>query len=61
MIFAKDGDINVDGIQEVVLEEWCLLSDSIFKSIFKDEYADKMRETVEFIIENSNELDKMKG
>ena len=60
MIFVKDGVINVDGNKHNILKEWCILTDSIFKKAFADKYAEKLRQTTEFIIEQSEELNKMK-
>ena len=62
MIFAKDGDINIDGNVKEILQDWCILTDAIFKKAFSEkEYKEKLRDTTEFIIEQSQEFDRMKG
>lgn len=60
MIFAKDGNIQIDGTEESVMQDWCILTDALFKQMFKEYYAEKLSEVVEFILENSDEFDKMK-
>ena len=42
------------------MQDWCILTDALFKQVFKEHYAEKLSQMVEFILENSDELDKMK-
>lgn len=58
MIYAKDGHIDVNGNMDEVLEDWCLLTHSIFLKSFGEESNEKMKEFVNFIIENQEELTK---
>jgi len=60
MIFAKDGDLNIDGTQHQVIKDWCYLTDEIFRRLFdnKEERFKKMRDAIEFVIESHDELRK---
>ena len=63
MIFAKDGEIRVDGSIVDIISDWAFLTNELFIKVAEKSDKTKeeiMRETIEYIIENQDELEKAK-
>lgn len=60
MITTKIGSIDIRGTEESIMQDWCDLTHVLFKEIFKEDHAEKLRAGIEMLLKESYCLDKMK-